>query len=900
MASDSSDEEDYVFVGTSLQDEDTIPGQYRKTAAEPASTRVAPVWQQEATDDQGRRRFHGAFTGGFSAGYFNTVGSKEGFTPATFRSSRSERGLPAKQSVDDFLDEDERAERSVLQVTTQEAYDTFGFKGSERATREVARQTSERPRAIPGALIEELVEQVSDSWGVKILQKMGWRQGRGVGVSRGDQLAGASGRWGTIAVVGTENTPIFQLKPKGDQYGMGFDPYRGAENLRQLKRKQDPRALSELGPQKRRRGVAFGTGVLEEFDTYGEEEDYVNEIDSRAEAYDEVYSEEDEPAGRSTRVERLEGQAPIKQIGTAAHSAKALRFLIRGFLVDDDQAPAAHHYVAPAVPQGFVARHHFSTPSLAQQEASLSELKTSQAGPPPPPPQSPEIRRAADTLASFVARNGKSFEDMARKLQFGNPQFVFLYGGKGAAYYEWRVRSLTCSVREANPSNPATSASRPQAVRSKLLGEETLPTSTTVPKAPNNAPSTTMSRTIAVRSGVAAGDRAVLRDALSSKFTTPAQAVGEGSLGARPNMPAQLTSGLSGRFSSSRVIEEAATLSGGLVKPSELSEAARAVAGINADEGSGAAPACERISEEWWPEPLLCKRFGVSDPHKGKQRPQEQSGSRFMTDHLVLPETAARNTASAQSDAAKVDPLEDNLLSGDRYDPSSSGLASEAAAEMADVFLSSLGLGQTGDASVGDKELQGISAVQIVNTNVPGKPVDIFKAIFEDASSDEEVDAGEERDRAEPTLDSSQNRGEGLSGVEEPQHATTHPGKSVSPNVLGKALMTAQSRADERFAGRTAAAVHIPAHEVTRPLSSAGDARISGVPESGRPKPKPDTDRRTNPEVLRILSALEDAKKSKSKKSKSRHSESKHKSSSRYCEPFHPIVGVLLISDIQV
>lgn len=25
-----------------------------------------------------RRRFHGAFTGGFSAGYFNSVGSKEG------------------------------------------------------------------------------------------------------------------------------------------------------------------------------------------------------------------------------------------------------------------------------------------------------------------------------------------------------------------------------------------------------------------------------------------------------------------------------------------------------------------------------------------------------------------------------------------------------------------------------------------------------------------------------------------------------------------------------------------------------------------------------------------------------------------------------------------------------
>ena len=29
-------------------------------------------------DKQGRRRFHGAFTGGFSAGYYNTVGTKEG------------------------------------------------------------------------------------------------------------------------------------------------------------------------------------------------------------------------------------------------------------------------------------------------------------------------------------------------------------------------------------------------------------------------------------------------------------------------------------------------------------------------------------------------------------------------------------------------------------------------------------------------------------------------------------------------------------------------------------------------------------------------------------------------------------------------------------------------------
>lgn len=27
-----------------------------------------PVWKQDAVDDQGRKRFHGAFTGGYSAG----------------------------------------------------------------------------------------------------------------------------------------------------------------------------------------------------------------------------------------------------------------------------------------------------------------------------------------------------------------------------------------------------------------------------------------------------------------------------------------------------------------------------------------------------------------------------------------------------------------------------------------------------------------------------------------------------------------------------------------------------------------------------------------------------------------------------------------------------------------
>ena len=55
---------------------------------------VGTLWEDEeleknesyhdrfAKDEKGRRRFHGAFTGGFSAGYRNTVGSEAGWTPS--------------------------------------------------------------------------------------------------------------------------------------------------------------------------------------------------------------------------------------------------------------------------------------------------------------------------------------------------------------------------------------------------------------------------------------------------------------------------------------------------------------------------------------------------------------------------------------------------------------------------------------------------------------------------------------------------------------------------------------------------------------------------------------------------------------------------------------------------
>lgn len=133
-----SDDENNIFFGTALQEEvESRAGQHSKTLQDPSLTKSLPVWKQvhpasyicltwasyaaqmqtgcfllcinrwhmvqyfpypveychlqEVTDAEGRRRFHGAFTGGYSAGFYNTVGSLEGWQPKTFTSSRDKR-----------------------------------------------------------------------------------------------------------------------------------------------------------------------------------------------------------------------------------------------------------------------------------------------------------------------------------------------------------------------------------------------------------------------------------------------------------------------------------------------------------------------------------------------------------------------------------------------------------------------------------------------------------------------------------------------------------------------------------------------------------------------------------------------------------------------------------------
>lgn len=171
--------ESFVLIGTPLPplfDKKNDPNE------------VIPSWTQTAEEDPGRRRFHGAFT----AGYHNTVGSKEGWTPSTFVSSRrtkkdgDDKPAPTRQRVEDFMDEEDLAELEQSRRLSQRA----GYSATEKTRHDngdvlndllgLGSTAAEHSSGPMSAATSGLVAPQS-SLGHRILSKMGWKAGWGLG-----------------------------------------------------------------------------------------------------------------------------------------------------------------------------------------------------------------------------------------------------------------------------------------------------------------------------------------------------------------------------------------------------------------------------------------------------------------------------------------------------------------------------------------------------------------------------------------------------------------------------------------------------------------------------------------------------------------------------------------------
>ncbi|KAF8548711.1 hypothetical protein OG21DRAFT_1422602 [Imleria badia] len=163
--------ENFCLIGTPLP-----PLEKSKDTGE-----FVPLWKQEVRDEKGRRRLHGAFTGGFSAGYFNTVGSKEGWSPSTFVSSRSDRAKARTVKPEDFMDEEDLAEIRADQklVSEHDQMDILGGTQAEKARKTGVDDSQKDPVTL--ALEQAILPAPKDSVGGRLLKKMGWKPGQGVG-----------------------------------------------------------------------------------------------------------------------------------------------------------------------------------------------------------------------------------------------------------------------------------------------------------------------------------------------------------------------------------------------------------------------------------------------------------------------------------------------------------------------------------------------------------------------------------------------------------------------------------------------------------------------------------------------------------------------------------------------
>ncbi|GAB2209559.1 hypothetical protein Droror1_Dr00026778 [Drosera rotundifolia] len=689
-----SDEEDFVFVGTPLEREEDMTSRKKKSVAEASGTlRSLPPWKQEVRDEEGRRRFHGAFTGGFSAGYYNTAGSKEGWSPLSFTSSRKNRAGIKQQSILNFLDDDEKAEMEDHALGASYQFDTFGFTATELARRQAEKEVSSRPAGIPGPVPDELIHPTTESMGKKLLLKMGWRHGRAIkdlrtnshhDVRREARKAFLALSCIDDAAPVLENamvhedkeddfaekpsnadrsslqTPVYVHEPKDNLYGLGFDPYKHAPEFREKQRLKlhGAKDIGNRKPFSVKDGIfssksgkvapGFGIGALEEADI--EDEDvYASGFD-----YEVAYVQEDEEPLRLMDDKQIVDAR--RMLGEKPHGG------LPGFRVASNSSYQLERFDPPVTPKDFVPQHKFTAPrDLGKQTLDV---------PPPevPPPEDNNLKLMIDGVATLLARSGKLFEDLSRDKNQSNPLFSFLSGGNGYDYYArklWEEQQKHTDLKKyLSVENSSSSAQKLTAEsRGRILGERPLERSSKDPTPSESAAEVYVTQNLSdTFTKPESFMQMVLTDALKPFIDEPAkqerfeqflkdkyqgglrlkQSDGAGKLSeaarARERLDFEAAaeaiekakSGDRGKLPGQQLVEF--SLGGGL---QFSSSGVLGGSGSQDEEMISKSMFPKREEFHWRPAPLLCKRFDIVDPYQGKPPPSSRTRSKL--DSLIVP-----------------------------------------------------------------------------------------------------------------------------------------------------------------------------------------------------------------------------------------------------------------------
>ncbi|KAJ5247216.1 hypothetical protein N7468_002199 [Penicillium chermesinum] len=371
----------YTFYGTPLPPLDS-------DARDDGS--YTPIWNQEVRDERGRRRLHGAFTGGFSAGYFNTVGSKEGWTPAQFVSSRENRARDAKhapQRPEDFMDEEDIKDREERQkISTSDDFAGFGSTEADATRR---------------AGLLDLLKIGGETMGMKLLKKMGWREGQGIGPKVRRRANLEDGTLGEEThLFAPANPPLVAFVRKKDFKGLGFEGEarleRPSESENDEKEDSDSfygERLAATKPKPKKKLGGFGVGILN--DTGSDDEDPYS-LGPQISYNRRIGGDKKKPKKvakpPTVSANPLIGPRPvyISKKAAAARSAGSLRksqdgrLPLDGFILADrlsDLSVSEKIYEPPKIPEGWQSAKKPPSSSHAEYVSTADAAKASSLDP---------------------------------------------------------------------------------------------------------------------------------------------------------------------------------------------------------------------------------------------------------------------------------------------------------------------------------------------------------------------------------------------------------------------------------------------------------------------------------------------------------------------------------------
>ncbi|XP_034800262.2 G patch domain-containing protein 1 isoform X1 [Pan paniscus] len=769
-ARDSDSEEDLVSYGTGLE-----PLEEGERPKKPI-----PLQDQTVRDEKGRyKRFHGAFSGGFSAGYFNTVGSKEGWTPSTFVSSRQNRADKSVLGPEDFMDEEDLSEFGIAPkaiVTT----DDFASKTKDRI-REKARQLAAATAPIPGAtFLDDLITPAKLSVGFELLRKMGWKEGQGVGprVKRrprrqkpdpGVKIYGCALPPGSsegsegedddylpdnVTFAPKDVTPV-DFTPKDNVHGLaykGLDPHQAlfgtsGEHFNLFSGGSERAGdLGEIGLNKGRKlgisGQAFGVGALEEED----DDIYATETLSK---YDTVLKDEEPGDG-------LYGWTAPRQYKNQKESEKDLRYvgkILDGFSLASKPLSSKKIYPPPELPRDYRPVHYFRPMVAATSENShLLQVLSESAGKATPDPgthskhqlnaskraellgETP-IQGSATSVLEFLSQKDKErIKEMKQATDLKAAQL--------------KARSLAQNAQSsrAQPS-PAAAAGHCSWNMALGGGTATLKASNFKPFAKDPEKQKRYDEFLV---HMKQGQKDALERCLDPSMTEWERGRERDEFARAALLYASSHSTLSSRFTHAKEEDDSDQVEVPRDQENDVGDKQSAVKMKMFGK-------LTRDTFEWHPDKLLCKRFNVPDPYPDSTLvglPRVKRDKYSVFNFLTLPETASLPTTQASSEKVSQHRGPDKSRKPSRWDTSKHEKKEDSISEFLSLARSKAGPPKQQSSPLVNKEEERApesSANQTVNKGVDAQAegegsrpsMDLFRAIFA-SSSDEKSSSSED------------------------------------------------------------------------------------------------------------------------------------------------------------